>query len=597
MTSAARAIFAVLVAATFGAFFVAQRLKHAPTVLQDVRGRKVFSPNGDGRKDKLRVSFKVKNADVISVDVIDDDDEIVASLVEDRRVRAATPTTVQWNGREESGTRAPDGTYRMQVTLRNEGRTVTVRRRYILDTTPPEPEVTDVGPGTGDGPELLPNAGGVALIHTSPAGRRPQVVIFRTSGEEPEQVAELPLADRTARWDGKVDGRAAPPGTYLAVAQWRDRAGNVGSSVPLEDDKPELAYGQKLPGHGGITIRQLELQPPAVPVGAGNKITIGVDARGRRYQWSLRRLGATQPERSGSTTRTPFTVPAPRGDEGLFLFEAHVGRHVATAPVAVTNPGTNKVLVVLPFMTWQGRNPVDDDGDGAPNVLDRGQEARAVRVFAGGALPEGFREAEGPLLAYLSRNDRSFDITTDVALMVGRGPKLAGHRGVLLPGDVRWLPRDLQLKLRGFVRDGGTLMLTGTDSLRREVTFSPDGKLARPTPPAAANLFGTKLRKVVEEPTTVTNLDDKISLFSGDVYGGTGVFAGFAGYEPTAALGDDEELAADAVTGDGDVVLVAARYGKGLEIRTGLLDFATRLNADANTGQLALRAWTLLANG
>ena len=50
------------------------------------------------------------------------------------------------------------------------------------------------------------------------------------------------------------------------------------------------------------------------------------------------------------------------------------------------------------------------------------------------------------------------------------------------------------------------------------------------------------------------------------------------------------------MTADDTAVLVAARFGKGLEIRTGLLDFATRLKADANAGQLMLRAWTLLAN-
>jgi hypothetical protein len=284
-------------------------------------------------------------------------------------------------------------------------------------------------------------------------------------------------------------------------------------------------------------------------------------------------------------------------DECLYLFDARVGHFHAIAPVAVTNPGTNRVLVVLPTMTWQGRNPVDDDGDGAPNLLDRGADVRVGRVFAGGGLPAGFRASTGPLLAYLARNHRSFDLTTDVALAGGRGARLAGHRGVLLPGDVRWLPRDVQLRLRRFVREGGTLMLTGTDSLRREVALSAPGVLSKPTTAADANLFGSRLKPVVVEPTTVTNLDDKIQLFSGDVFGGTGVFAGFRGYEPTAALGPQEELAADAVTGGGDVVIVAARFGKGLEIRTGLLDFATRLNADADTAQLALRAWTLLASG
>lgn len=599
MTPLARAIFALLVAATFGAFFVAQRLKSTPTVLQKVRGDRVFSPNGDGRKDALEVRFRIKTTDVISVDAIDEDDAVVASLVEDRRLRAQTPIGVRWNGRDERGDLLPDGVYRLQVTLRNEGRTVVVRRRYRLDTTPPAPELAGVGPTDGPGPELLPNREGEVRIETGPTGPDPSVAIFRTDGDRPRLITRLPLEDRVATWDGVVGGKPVFAGTYLAVAQWRDRAGNLGSSVPIDEETgvPALGYGATLPGQGGITVRHLELQPPTVPVAAGAKITIGVDARGARYDWSLRRLGATRPERSGSTRRTPFTVPAPRGDEGVFLFEARVGRRTAAVPVAVTNPGRNKVLVVLPFMTWQGRNRVDDDGDGAPNRLDRGVDARAVRVFAGGRLPEGFREAEGPLLAFLSRNERSFDVTTDVALAVGRGAKLKGHRGVLLPGDVRWLPRALQLQLRDFVRDGGTLMLTGTDSLRREVAFSPDGRLGEPTPPAAANLFGTRLRAVVDEPTTVTNLEDDIALFSGDVYGGTGVLGGFPGREPTASLGDDEKLAASAVTEDGDVVVVAARYGDGLEIRTGLVDFATRLNDDPNTGQLALRAWTLLANG
>ena len=65
MTRQVRVVFALLVAATFGAFFVAQRLKHTPTVIQQVRGARLFSPNGDGRQDKLPVSFELKNGGLI----------------------------------------------------------------------------------------------------------------------------------------------------------------------------------------------------------------------------------------------------------------------------------------------------------------------------------------------------------------------------------------------------------------------------------------------------------------------------------------------------------------------------------------------------
>ena len=597
MTRQARIVFALLVAATFAAFFVAQRLKHAPTVVQHVRGARLFSPNGDGRMDVLPVSFELKNGGHIGLDVVDLEGDPVRSLIDGRLVRAHQRIAVRWNGREDDGSHAPDGVYQLQVELRDSGRDVLIRRRFRLDTGPPQPKIASIAPSGGPGPALLPNRAGKVTITTTPAGYDPSVTIYRTAGLTSSFVARLPLADKTATWDGTIGGKPAPPGSYVAVAQWRDRAGNLGSSVPLDHrtELPQLRYGSPLPGHGGITVRYLEIQPPVQSYRVGSLIPIGVDARGRRYHWSLRRLGVTRPVKTGSTTHTPLRILAPPGPSGVYLFEVQVGHRQARAPIAVQGVNHRPVLVVLPLMTWQGRNAVDDDGDGTPNLLGSGVSARVGRVFFRGDLPKGFTEQEGPLLAYYARNHRSFDITTDAALAAGRGPGLAGHHGVLLPGDTLWLPRSLQLKLRAFVRGGGTLVVDGTDSLRRDVTLSGDGVMSSPTPPADTNLFGSKLDDVVRKPTTVTNLNDTLQLFSGEVFGGTGVFAGFPGYEPTAALGPDEKLAANAVTPDGESVVVAARYGKGLEIRTGLLDFATRLNADRNTGELALRMFTLLA--
>jgi hypothetical protein len=593
VTSAARVVFAVLVAATFGAFFVAQRLKHTPTVLQRVTGPLVFSPNGDGRQDRLPLSFELKSTDTISVDVIDRDGDPVRSLVSDRRVAAHHRVSMVWNGRTDAHRRAPDGRYRIRVTLRDEARTVVIRHSYRLDTVPPRPRVVSITPSTAPGPELLPSAAHRVVIHTKPTGSDPSITIWRTSGPAPRRIVRLRMAHATAVWDGRLGGRPVPHGTYVAVAQWRDGAGNLGSSVPVDrtSGAPVLRYGETFPGRGGITVRYLELQPPTDPTPAGSLFTVGVDARGASYRWDLRALGATRPVRSGVTAHTPLRLSAPRGASGVYLFEVHSGGRSAATPIAVNGPPTGRVLVVLPLMTWQGRNAVDDDGDGTPDTLDRGATVRTGRVFAGGALPQGFRAQEGPLLAFLARQHRGFDITTDVALAAGRGPALTGHHGVLLPGDTRWLPGRLQVALRSFVHGGGTLLLTGTDSLRRDVTLTADGRLEHPTPPAGVNLFGSKLRPVTAASTTVTNLNDAIELFSG----GTGLFSGYPGAEPTAALGSGETLAANAVTPDNQTVIVAARYGKGLEIRTGLLDFATRLNTDSNAAALVLRAWSLLA--
>jgi len=597
VSAPARVVFALLVVATFAAFFVAQRLKHSPTVLQQVTGALVFSPNGDGRQDVLRVGFQLKRADVISVDVIDQAGDPLRSLADGRRLAAHKQVVVRWNGRDDQGRRVPDGRYRLEVTLRDESRTVVIRHDYRVDTVPPVPRIVALDPPHGSGPELLPNATRRVVVHTAPAGAAPEVLIFRTSFGAPRQVARLAVSERTAVWDGRIAGAPAPAGTYVAVARWRDRAGNVGSSVPLDPrtHAPVLRYGERFAPGGGITVRYLEVQPPTMPTAAGKLFPVGVDARGARYAWDLRALGTVKPIRHGVTRRTPLKLSAPRGRSGLYLFEVRAGGRTASVPIAVNGTSTGKVLVVLPMMTWQGRNPVDDDGDGAPDLLDRGVSVRSERVFARGRLPAGFRDQEGPLLAFLARHHRSFDITTDIALAAGRGPGLAGHHGVILPGDVRWLPRALQLSLRDYVRRGGTLLLTGTDSLRREVTPARDGTLRAPTPAAPTNLFGTRLRSVVTEPTSLTSLKDDIGLFTGGVYGGTGTFTGYRGHESTAGLGREETLAANAVTPDGQSVLVAARFGRGLETRTGLLDFATRLKTDGNAAALVLRAWSLLA--
>jgi hypothetical protein len=600
VTLPARIVFAALVAATFGAFFVAQRLKHSPRVVEHFQAPHFFSPNHDGRFEREPIRFAVKHTDDITAEIVNIDGDFVRTLFVDRHMVAGRQTgPVYWNGRTDNGTLAPDGLYRVRVTLRREGRSLVVLHAFALDTTPPQPRVTSIGP-TKDKlprPELLPNRTGRVTIHTTPPGRDPTLEVYKTSGAHPGMVARLALHGSSATWDGMVGGRRASAGTYVAVARWADAAGNIGSSVPVDPrtGRPVLRYGERLPGRGGITVRYLEMQPPTDPVAAGQVATIGVDARGQRYRWTLRRVGEPRPIRRGVADHSPFHIHAPRGRSGVFIFEAHTRTHSAVTPLAVTGTAPEPVLVVLPYITWQGRNPVDDDGDGAPNVLDRGVPAKFARVLAAGRLPQGFIQEEGPLLSFLGRHRLRYDLTTDLALAQRRGPQLAGHHGVVLPGDVRWLPGRLQLQLRRFVRRGGTLMLTGLDSLRREVRITSAGRLDRPTAPATTNLFGSKLKPVVHKPVTVTNLTDHIQLFTGGVLGGTGVFRDFAGYEATGELGPREQLQANAVTPDGQTVIVASRFGEGLVIRTGLLDFATRLNRDANSAALVQRAWTLLS--
>jgi hypothetical protein len=363
-----------------------------------------------------------------------------------------------------------------------------------------------------------------------------------------------------------------------------------------------------LPGHGGVTVRYLGARPPVTPVKARDRVELQVDARQQRYAWSLRRLGESvaRVRSSRTKTKTKVVFGAPGGASGVYLFEAHTSTHAtrvalpvqARRAVAGTAAKPHGVLVLLPYATWQGTNPGDDDGDGAPNTLDLDRPARFFRVMAGDGLPVGFTEKTAPLLRWLDRKGKRYDITTDLALQLGFGPKLTGHQGVLIPGDLRWLPGRVRADLRAFARRGGTVVSTGTDSLRRAVRVDlAKGRFVDPTPERTIDLFGARLRPVVARQTDleVFQEDKKIDLFAD----GPGLFPGVPAWEETERVGTEAELLTNAVTKDppGKSVIVAARFGQGLVIRPGFPTFAQRLltNADPATSALMARMWTLLS--
>jgi hypothetical protein len=253
------------------------------------------------------------------------------------------------------------------------------------------------------------------------------------------------------------------------------------------------------------------------------------------------------------------------------------------------------VLVVLPATTWQGLNPVDDDGDGRPNTLSAGLSVRIGRPFVKSGLPEQLPKHEALLLIALDREHHRYDLTTDVALARGSGPTLAGHRGVILAGDTRWLDVRVARGLRRFVRDGGRLLSLGTQSLRRTVRLTPRGRAIDPTLPTPRDLFGARLRPVerLRPPATLVNVVDDVQLFAGT----EGQFAGISSFEQTLDVrGGSGAIAAAAATQDGRRnVIVASRLGKGLVIRPGIPDFSASLRTNPELAGLLERMWTLLA--
>ncbi len=604
MSGLARAAFALLVCATFAAFFAAQELKSTPPRVQELKTTPFFSPNRDGRFDRARASFVLKRTDQVSATIIDRAGDDVRVLEPGATLAAGATMRLVWDGRLANRRMAPDGTYRIRLNLRRQGRAVVLPRNIVKDTRPPDVRVTSIGPqkDTVPRPELLPRADGdparVSFKAPEGLGSHKEVLVYRTDVSPARPVFDKPvkLADDARRWEwnGTAEGgRRVAAGTYVVVVRARDQAGNIGTSVALP---PRPAYARPFQGRGGITVRYLSAQSDSEPVNSGDRAAVAVTST-KRFRWTLRRVAERRIRKRGSGTRSRVVhFDAPRGKSGLYLFEVRIrGRKVA-APVAVQSADNRDVLVVLPVTTWQGSNPVDDDGDGRPDTLTAGLPVRIGRPFVKTGLPAQLPTQEALLLAQLDREGHRYDLTTDVALARKEGPTLAGHRGVILAGDTRWLDPRVARSLRGFVRDGGTLLSAGTQSLRRTAELTLRGRAIKPTLPTARDLFGARLRPIqrVKTPETLTNVVDDIQLFSGT----EGQFSGIRAFEQTLDVrGGSQAIAAAAATQDGKrQVIVASRLGKGIVIRPGLPDFSASLGANSELADFLERAWTLLVS-
>jgi hypothetical protein len=120
-------VFALLALASFGAFFLAQRLKHIPTAVQDLKLDPAFYPEGGEAPVAEPISFEIERADRVTVEILDPRGARVVTLARERRLAAYTQLTLRWNGRygahpaagasRSPGALAPAGEYRLRIKL------------------------------------------------------------------------------------------------------------------------------------------------------------------------------------------------------------------------------------------------------------------------------------------------------------------------------------------------------------------------------------------------------------------------------------------------------------------------------------------------
>ena len=597
-----RVVFAVLVVATIFAFFATQQLKgEFPLVIRFATKPSHFSPNADNYRDSSEIGFDLSEPASVSFMVVNSEGTEVRRIVSDRRLAGDAKHRFRWDGRDDQGNVVPDGTYRMRIVRRDESRVIDSVKKITVDTVPPKVTLAAAEPSViatglpGEPPQ-------VRLRYRGPKNDAPVVRVFRTGEGKPRIVRRFRgEPDRTASWDGRVSAgpertEPAPEGDYAFTVAVRDKAGNV-TEAPL----PEPTAAVARPGTG-VSVRDFTLRGPLSAVTAGALAHLEVGPVDRSFDFVVSRLGDPKPVLHGGRVGGRFRIHVPsKMRTGVYVVRVRAGDDRAVWPLAVAGlpprsaRGEARPLVVLPALTWQGLNSVDDDADGFADRLPFASSISLDRPFADDGMPARFDAEVSPLMRWLDREQLPYDLTTDLALAQHEGPALGNAPGVAFAGTELWLPDELLQRIRDYVADGGRIAAFGADSFKRTVKLS-GAEVSDPSRPHRANALGERTEVVRTSAAPLTIFEDGAGLFEG----ASGFVGEFTVFENSHGLPRSARSITEAGRDPGQPAFVEYGLGGGIVVRMGTPQWARELNESAlslELPQVTKRIWKQLSEG
>ena len=289
-------LVAAVLVATATAFAVTEHLKLEDSPVINTRFPALFSP----RLAEARIGFRLRREEEISLDIADANGNVVKQAV-GSGVFGQAFHQFAWDGRDDSGRIVPDGTYRVQLTLKDENRTIEFPRTITVDSTPPNIDVDlqhQVFSPDGDG-----RADRVDVHYRF---NEPAWAILYVNGKRVGiTYRKKPIG--TYPWYGK----GKKPGEYRLALAAQDLAGNPAPSTR------EFT----------VRLRYVELFLKRFKPRLGRTLRVRVSTDAKTVTW---RLG----DRSGSAKPPLLKIPVP-DQPGRYTLTVSANGHRARATVVV----------------------------------------------------------------------------------------------------------------------------------------------------------------------------------------------------------------------------------------------------------------------
>lgn len=208
-----------------GVFLLPFAFPTPPPIVTRFGATRLFSPNGDGHRDRARINIRLHEPSMVTVEILQGGTPVNVLLDDIAKPRGFFSTA--WDGTDHLGRRLPDGTYAIKLRARAGDKKFNTTRNITIDTVAPRPETMSVVSAT----LAAPGPGECRLTYTARDPGSLMLSARRLAGGTPvRRLGARPVRPGQAvhwNWDGVGgDGTQVAPGTYEISAALSDAAGN-----------------------------------------------------------------------------------------------------------------------------------------------------------------------------------------------------------------------------------------------------------------------------------------------------------------------------------------------------------------------------------